>query len=85
MDLIYNSIISEGGDGDALWLSKYTLLPELETLMEEYNKEHNTGWEIIKEKDGSLTWGTGEEWAFITDSKDFFDSQPDWIVLKIDY
>jgi len=29
LDLIYSSIISEGGDGDAIWLSKHTPLNEI--------------------------------------------------------
>ena len=84
LDLIYNSIMSEGGDGDAIWLSKHTPLSELQILIEEYNKEHNTGWEVKKEEH-CLSWGTNQEWAFIVDSKDIFDSRPKWIVLKIDY
>ena len=84
LDLIYNSIISEGGDGDALWLSKHTPLPELKLLVEEYNQEHSTGWNV-KEEDNVLLWEHGEEWAVITDKKEVFDSQPRWIVLKIDY
>lgn len=32
LDLIYNSICSEGGDGDAIWFSRYNTLDELMEL-----------------------------------------------------
>ena len=48
LDLIHTSIVSEGGDGDALWLSKHTSLDDLIPLIEEYNNEHKTGWKIEK-------------------------------------
>ncbi len=36
LDLIHSSIISEGGDGDAIWLSKHTPLSELNKLFDEH-------------------------------------------------
>jgi hypothetical protein len=84
LDLIFSSIISEGGDGDALWLSKFTPIEELLKLIEEYNIENNTNWEVKREKN-YLLWGINQEWAIITDDNEFFNSQPDWIILKINY
>ena len=84
LDLIFTSIISEGGDGDALWLSKYTELKDITILIENYNKEHNTGWEIQIEENRIL-WGINQEWAIITDDENLFNSQPSWITLRINY
>jgi hypothetical protein len=84
LDLIYTSIISEGGDGDAIWLSKHTPLSELVKLIEEYNKINNTGWEII-DHNNNISWGIDQEWAIITSDKEYFNSQPNWIILRINY
>lgn len=84
LDLIHTSIVSEGGDGDALWLSKHTPLDDLIPLIEEYNNEHNTGWKIEKSTNHIL-WGIDQEWAIITNDEEYFNNQPDYIVLKINY
>ena len=60
LDLIHSSIISEGGDGDAIWLSKHTSLNEIKKLIDEYNTNNNTGWEI-EEKENHLIWGIDQE------------------------
>ena len=46
IDLLYSSVVSEGGDGDALWLSKHTPLKDIIPMLEKYNIDHNTGWKI---------------------------------------
>jgi hypothetical protein len=77
LDLIFKSIVSEGGDGDAIWLTKFVSLEELFTLIELYNLNNNTGWEIIK-KENHLLWGNDQEWAIITDDEKFYNKQPDY-------
>ena len=62
LDLIYSSIISEGGDGDAIWLSKHTSLSDLKVLIDEYNTSNNTGWKV-EENENSINWGIDQEWA----------------------
>ena len=84
LDLMWTSIKSEGGDGDAIWLSKHTSLTDLVPLIEAFNLKFNTGWEITQESN-HLVWGIDQEWVFITDDSYFFQEQPDWIILKIDY
>jgi hypothetical protein len=84
LDLIFNSIISEGGDGDAIWLSKHSPIEELAKLVKYYNALNTTGWEIII-KENHLLWGNDYEWAIVTNDKEFFVSQPAYLTLKIDY
>ena len=84
LDLIYSSITSESGDGDAIWLSKYTSLDEIIILINEYNIKNNINWVVKKEKN-HIHWGTDQEWATITCDEQFFNSQPSWIVLRINY
>tara|TARA_R110000772_G_scaffold128115_1_gene235675 strand:+ start:1146 stop:1427 length:282 start_codon:yes stop_codon:yes gene_type:complete len=84
LDLIYSSITSESGDGDAIWLSKHTSLDEIIILINEYNIKNNIDWTVKKEKN-YINWGTDQEWATITCDESFFNSQPDWIILRINY
>ena len=84
LDLIHSSIISEGGDGDAIWLSKHTPLSELKVLIDEYNTSNNTGWKV-EVNENYINWGIDQEWATITCDENFFNSQPNWIILRINY
>lgn len=84
LDTIYFSIISEGGDGDAIWLSRYTSLDEIKILLNKYNIEKNIDW-IIEENDNHLMWGIDQEWTIITCDENFFNSQPNYITLRIKY
>ena len=84
LDLIFHSIISEGGDGDALWFSKHTSLDDLLINIEEYNQKNNTGWKIER-KENCLSWGENQEFATITNDENFFNSQSNHIVLRINY
>ena len=84
LDLIHTSIFSEGGDGDAIWLSKHSSLNELSKLIDEYDLNNNTGWKI-EENENCLLWGVGQEWAIITCDENFFNSQPNYITLRINY
>ena len=85
LDLIYSSIVLEGGDGDAIWFSKYTSLNNLVSLIEEYNNENKTNWDIKLTDEKHFLWGKDQEWVIITDNKEFFENQADWITLKINY
>jgi len=84
IDLIFHSVISEGGDGDAVWLSKHTSITELFELINTYNLKNNTGWDIIKHEN-YLEWGIDQEFVLITNDIEFFDSQPSWITMIINY
>ena len=83
IDLLYTSVKSEGGDGDAIWLTKYTPLSEITSVLNKYNEKHNTEWVVTINQDHIL-WGDNQEWVIITDSREFYDKQPNWIILKID-
>ena len=82
IDLLYSSVVSEGGDGDALWLSKHTPLKDIIPMLEKYNIDHNTGWKISIGWE-HINWGDNQEWVIITDSRDIYDEQQDWIILKM--
>jgi len=82
IDLLYSSVVSEGGDGDALWLCKHTPLKDIILMLEKYNIDYNTGWKVMV-SENRINWGDNQEWVIITDSKEIYDTEPDWIILKI--
>ena len=47
LDLLHDAVVSEGGDGSALWLSKYGDLQELLQAVIKYNSENNIGWRVV--------------------------------------
>lgn len=82
LDLIYDSVRAECGDGDAIWLCKHTPLKEIYDLIEWYNASHRTNWQIKNNKD-SISWGDNQEWVEITDNREYFNNAQR--ILKIDY
>lgn len=90
VNLIYTSVVGEGGDGDALWLCRFFTIDELIPILEEYSKDKD--WVVKKSEHNGveyLSWGPEDEFfeegVIITDNKEFFNSQPDWHTIKIRY
>ena len=84
LGLLFNSVIAEGGDGDALWLSKYESLDKLALYITEYSERNNIKWDVTI-KENYIYWGTDQELVTITDDVDYFNQSPDWITLKLNF
>ena len=84
IDLLYKSVISEGGDGDAIWLVKYTKLNDIVPLLEKYNLENKTNW-IIDIREDSIHWGDNQEWVIIINNSTDFIESPTYTTLRINY
>ena len=82
IDLCFTYIILEGGNGDALWLSKYTNIIDLALEVKDYATKHNINWEIIL-KDNYLLWGQCQEWVEITTDKNHYEIQCNNFKLNI--
>ena len=82
LSILSTAVLSEGGDGDALWYTRYFDLEDINESLQEYKGPR--GWRIEVLVD-AISWGTGEEWVVITDNKERYDSAPDWIQMKIKY
>ena len=52
--------------------------------IDEYNTSNNTGWKV-EENENYIIWGIDQEWATITCDENFFNSQPSYIILRINY
>jgi hypothetical protein len=84
IDLLYNECLSAGGDGDALWYSRYYDVNDILPLVQEYNSKLKWPWKI-ELKDTHINWGDNQEWITITNSEEYYDASPFWIQMKIRY
>jgi hypothetical protein len=79
---IYAEVIRSGGDGDALWYSKYYDVNDLFILIKEFNDTLRFKWEVNLDNH-RITWGHGQEWIIVTNDKCLFENRPDWQQLTI--
>jgi hypothetical protein len=76
IDLIYNEVIDAGGDGDAVWYSRFYDINDILPLIKEYNDKLKFPWEIhIKDK--RIDWGNDQEWAIITNDENEYNGFPE--------
>lgn len=85
IDFLYKEVVSSGGDGDALWYSKFFSLEDIMECCKEYTEENKLNWVFEETIDSHFNWGIDQEWITITTSKELYDSQPDWHQIKIIY
>ena len=81
---LHDEVMKAGGDGDAIWYSRFYCVSELLPLIEEINKTLAFPWKFTLE-DKHLTWGVGQEWVLITNDQETYDRSADWIQVKIRY
>ena len=84
IDFIYHEVVSSGGDGDALWYSKFHNVIDILPLIKEYNDKLKFPWKV--EFDGrTINWGDDQEWAMITNDEDLYKMVPSWSQITIRY
>jgi len=82
---LHYEVTSASGDGDSMWYTRYYDLEEIKELLQEYNNDYATGWEINADVPNVINWGIDQEWCMITDDINIFNESPDWIQMKIQY
>lgn len=85
ISFLYKEVVSSGGDGDAIWYSKFFSLEDILECFQEYAQENKIDWTFYETIDSHFSWGEGEQFITVTTSKEFYDAQPDWYQLKIIY
>ena len=82
LDFLYCEVCSAGGDGDAIWYTRYYSILNIFEIVKEYNSSLKFPWDIeLGETD--IMWGTGEEWIHITTNQDIFDNSPSYFQVKM--
>lgn len=74
-------VISAGGDGDALWYSRYYHVDEILPILQEC-KIYDFS---IDKKENSITVGQHQEWLIITNNQEDWNNAPSWQQVKIWY
>lgn len=79
IDLLYQEVRSAGGDGDALWYSRYYGIKDILSLIEEYNNSLEHKWNIdFREEEGSIYWWNDQESVLITNDEEIYNNMPSW-------
>ena len=77
IDYLFNTVRDEGGDGDALWCSKFFDIEDIFLLVKEYNDNLlNQKWDL-KLEDNEITWWLGQSYIVITNDVDSFKTYLD--------
>jgi len=80
IELLFNAVISEGGDGSAIWLAKHNNINDIYSFICDYNVRNNINWEVSIDKDG-ISWFDNED-SFnqqsitITTDEEWYKKQP---------
>jgi hypothetical protein len=83
IDILYQSCIAEGGDGDALWYSPNYSVEDILPLIKEYNDKLKYPWSIdFQKEEETILWGEQQEWVIITNDKKYYDTTG-WATLEI--
>ena len=79
---IIDEVISAGGDGDALWYSKYYSIDDIYLLLKEIGFKHE--WKIEKHED-YISLSLWQEGIIITNNQKHWDEAPSWEQVMIRY
>ena len=79
---IIDEVISAGGDGDALWYSKYYSIDDIYLLLKEIDLKHE--WKIEKHED-YISLGLWQEGIIITNNHKHWNEAPNWQQVMIRY
>ena len=54
LEALYLLVLSDGGDGDAIWLLKSTPIKDIIPIIEKFNIAHQTNWSIVKYNENTI-------------------------------
>ena len=72
IDYLFNNVRDEGGDGDALWCSRFFDIEDIFILVKEYNNNLlEQKWDLKLEND-MITWWLDQSYIQITNDVNLF-------------
>lgn len=76
---LHAEVLRSGGDGDAIWYSKFYWVNEILELVKGFNDTLSCKWDIsFDEENGRIHWHLGQSSILITNNKEDFDNRPSW-------
>ena len=87
LDLMYDYIRAECGDGDAIWFTES--VTQIEPIFKEFVRSYDNGWQYVEEILSDETWvirfERENESISVTNNLEYFNARPDYITLKIHF
>lgn len=79
IDWLFHEVKNSGGDGDALWYSKYYDVKDILVLIKEYNETLKYKWRVEFDENRKLiSWWDNQESMIITNNEEIYKSAPSW-------
>jgi hypothetical protein len=86
IDWLYKECVSAGGDGDALWYSRFFDVNDILVLVNEYNDQLKYKWAVeLRENKKTIVWWEGQQSIFITNDESVYTAAPKWEQCLIKY
>ena len=88
IDWLFNEVVDAGGDGDALWYSKFYDVKDIRPLIEEYQKDFCHKWHIqwgLNGNGNTIHWSDNQEGIIITNNEDLYNNAPSYQQVLIKY
>jgi len=80
---LYEECNSSGGDGDALWYSRFYNTEDIFPILKEFNHSLAYPYKTVELIEGDINWGQEQEWILITNKIEKLQNSPEWIQAKI--
>ncbi len=85
IDVLYQAVISEGGDGNVLWYTAWCSIDRILPLLTEYNSKLKFPFTIERKDDKTIHWGENQEWVVITSDEYIYTNSPPWFQFTLKY
>jgi len=82
LKLLYQVTRGEGGDGSAIYLSKYTSLSDIIKYIQSLGYSE---WTVINNGDDYILWGDNQEWVVITQNEEKYNESRGVHLIAINY
>jgi hypothetical protein len=81
---LFDEVKSAGGDGDALWYSRYYSVKDIFPIVEEINNSLKFKWDL-ELKDNEIHWNYYQEGMIITNKEEHYNNSPSWQQVLLRY
>lgn len=82
LDFLYKEVSSAGGDGDAIWYTRFHKIEDLLEIVRSYNNSLKFPW-VVSNTDTKISIVKDQEWIDITTDEQNFNESPDWVQIKV--
>ena len=82
IDFLFENVINEGGDGDALWYSRFYDVKDIFILVQEYNNKLKFPWKVELDET-TIHWYDNQEAVVITNDEKTYNEWPSWGIIVV--